>query len=150
MRPTGGGIVRHGEDLIYSVIARRSSNPAFEKIRISYLAFHEIIQTAFQAIGIETRLFRCDEPAFRNRSRLGDPSSECFRHPIPTDVGIGNQKLAGGAQWRRGEAFLHQGSVRLPRGISFDRLKEALIRAFKEKFQIQWEKSPAGFAPVPS
>lgn len=129
VRPTGGGLVEHGNDLIYSVIARRDSYPTFDKVRTSYLSFHEAILEAFRNLGIETRLLRCDE-AKRRSSAL----SECFNEPVATDLLMNERKIAGGAQWRRREAFLHQGSIQIPDSVSFERLKIVLIEAFQKKF----------------
>ena len=141
VRPTGGGLVHHGNDLIYSVIARRSSFPTFRQVRTSYLSFHEAVQEAFQKLGIETRLFRCDDSRARLNSKRALHLDDCFHRPVPTDLALGDQKIAGAAQWRRGENFLHQGSLQLPEGISFSALKEALLGAFKRKFGVRWESN---------
>lgn len=133
IRPTGGGLVEHGNDLIYSVIARRDSFSTFHQVRTSYLSFHEAVQKALQKLGVETRLMRCDDNR-RQRGRVTD----CFSQPVATDVLFQEKKIAGGAQRRRGAAFLHQGSVQLPPGISFERLREALIEAFACQFDIAW------------
>ena len=132
VRPTGGGLVRHGNDLIYSVMARRDTFPTFHQVRTSYLSFHEAVCAAFQKLGIEARLLRCDEVT--RHTGLG----ECFRDPVATDVLVDGRKAAGGAQWRRGVNFLHQGSVRLMRGISFEALKPALIESVADLFGIVW------------
>lgn len=139
LRPTGGGLVRHGNDLIYSVMARRDSFPTFRQARTSYLSFHEAVQEAFQKLGIETRLFRCDDPRARPLSKRASQPEDCFHRPVPTDVAWGEKKIAGAAQWRRKESFLHQGSVELLKGVSFEALKGALEEAFREKFGLVWE-----------
>ena len=143
VRPTGGGRVEHGNDLIYSVMARRDSYSTFHQVRTSYLSFHEALQTAFRALGVETELFRCDDSNARRNSKLPPGLEDCFKKPVPTDLQWKRRKIAGGAQWRRREGFLHQGSVQLVDGINYDRLKNALIRAFEEKFGIEFEKIPA-------
>ena len=134
VRPTGGGLVHHGNDLIYSVIARRHSFPTFYQVRTSYLSFHEAVQEAFQGLGVETRLFRCDDSRARLNSKRALHLDDCFHRPVPTDLALGDRKIAGAAQWRRGENFLHQGSIQLPEGVSFLDLKEAFLEAFKRKF----------------
>lgn len=136
VRPTGGGRVNHGDDLIYSVVARPDTFPTFRQVRTSYLSFHEAVQEAFQSLGVETEFLRCDDPELKKNSRrlIGD----CFKEPVPTDLALGGQKIAGGAQRRRAKAFLHQGSIRLPRGISFEALKKSLRSAFETKFEAEW------------
>lgn len=138
VRPTGGGLVRHGNDLLYSVIARRDSFPTFRQARTSYLSFHEVVQQAFRTLGIETRLFRCDDPLARTHARRVGLRDDCFTRPIPADVAVGNRKIAGAAQRRRREGFLHQGSIQLLDKNSYNDLKAALIESFRRKFDITW------------
>jgi len=140
VRPTGGGLVQHGNDFIYSVLARPDSFPTFRQVRTSYLSFHEVVQEAFSKLGFETSLFRCDDPKAKGNIRLADPSKDCFLAPVPTDVALRGEKIAGGAQKRVRGAFLHQGSIQLPEGSSFDRFKEAFLEAFERKFDILWRK----------
>ena len=135
-RPTGGGMVIHGKDLIYSVIARGDSFPAFHQARTSYLVFHEAVQEALLNFGVKTRLLRCDEA--KRPAGLRQKLSDCFKNPVGTDVLLEEKKIAGGGQWRRREGFLHQGSVEIPKGISFEHLKDALLKAFERKFNIRW------------
>lgn len=138
VRPTGGGRIRHGNDLIYSVIARYDSFVTFGRVRMSYLSFHEVIQEAFRKLGIETELFRCDDPKVR-RNPQSHSLGDCFDRPVPTDVGIGGRKIAGAAQRRKQNAFLHQGSIQLPNGVSYEDLKEKFIQTFEKKFGVVWE-----------
>lgn len=162
IRPTGGGLVEHGEDLIYSVVARKDTFPTFGRVRTSYLSFHEVVLEALQNLGAEPRLLRCDEVSkspsnrrypvpfvFNMRYRvpfdfgkrgLRRPLSECFKDPVATDVLEGNRKVAGGAQRRSAGVFLHQGSVRIPAGKSFEDLKGALVKSFEEKFGAAWKE----------
>lgn len=133
IRPTGGGWVQHGDDLIYSVIAWSHSFPTFDRVRTSYLSFHEAIQTAFRNAGLASRLFRCDEA-----QRIRRSSRDCFHDPVATDILAGGRKIAGGAQRRRAGVFLHQGSIRLPQGVCFEEFKRLFIRSFAEKFNVDF------------
>ena len=142
VRPTGGGLVRHGQDLVYSVCARRDSFPTFGMVRTSYLSFHEAVQDAFSVLGFETRLLRCDEvrPLTQPSPPKGGEGqlAECFKEPVATDVLLEERKIAGGGQWRRERSFLHQGSVQIPPGVSYEDLRDALKKAFAKKFGIDW------------
>ena len=72
VRPTGGGVVCHGNDLIYSVMARRDSFPTFHQVRTSYLSFHEAVQTAFLKLNHETEFYdhpTVSHPAQNDRQR---------------------------------------------------------------------------------
>ena len=124
--------MEHGQDLLYSVIGRKNSFPTFHQVRTSYLSFHEAVQEALQSLGVGSRLFRSDE------AKRALHTVDCFRGPVATDVLVEEKKIAGGAQWRRGDAFLHQGSIRLVKGTSFEAMKEALATAFERKFEIAW------------
>jgi lipoate-protein ligase A len=150
IRPTGGGLVEHGNDLIYSVIARRESYPAFHQVRTSYLSFHEAVQEALLSLGFATQLMRCDDPRVRKGMAGRVPSqrrtNSCFTDPVATDVLYRDQKIAGGAQRRKGSNFLHQGSIQLLNGVPYEDLKSALSKAFQKKFSIVWEESKAGYS----
>lgn len=143
LRPTGGGLVRHGNDLIYSVIARKDTFPTFGLVRTSYLSFHEAVQEAFRQLGIEARLLRCDEAKQMTHRGRQVAVRDCFKMPIATDVLLGKQKIAGAAQWRRSGAFLHQGSIQIPSRISFEALKGAFVAAFEKKFEVIWKEGEA-------
>lgn len=147
VRPTGGGLVQHGDDLIYSVMAHRNSFPTFQLVRTSYLSFHEAVQEALSELGIKARLFRCDEVKVLEKKRPRNQKlSECFKEPVATDLLYQEEKIAGGGQWRKREGFLHQGSIRLLAGLSFDPLKKALKESFRRKFDIVWEEAPLSMA----
>jgi len=135
IRPTGGGRVHHGKDFLYSVIARRDSFPTFQRVRTSYLSFHEVVQEALRQLGVETSLVRCDDSRARKNAKQG-AIEDCFGRPVPTDVCLGGRKIAGAAQWRRGNAFLHQGSIQIPAGISFESLRPPFVKSFLDKFSI--------------
>jgi lipoate-protein ligase A len=149
VRPTGGGLVKHGNDFIYSVIARPDTFPTFRQVRTSYLTFHEVVQEALQRLGFETSLFRCDDPKAKKNvkpqkgtgySLVACPLAlrDCFSTPVPTDVALGGQKIAGAAQKRTPNAFLHQGSIQIPRDVAFEDVKTAFVPAFGEKFGVAW------------
>jgi hypothetical protein len=94
---------------------------------------------------METRLLRCDEAKARNRRlnpfRTFLQKNCCFDEPVATDLLLGEQKIAGGAQRRRREGFLHQGSIQLPKGISFEELRGKLLESFERKFGIAWKRT---------
>ncbi len=56
-RPTGGGVVRHGEDLNYTLVAPIQIHPAFGRARESYAKIHELVKSTLHIFGIETTLF---------------------------------------------------------------------------------------------
>ena len=121
-RITGGGRVVHGEDLIFSLIARKEHDESFRSVRVSYWKIHEALKKGFETLGLGVRFYRCDENL--------PEGPDCFRFPIASDLALGKEKIAGGAQKRSAGTLLHQESVAL-----CGRKSEDLIRAFVKGFE---------------
>ena len=128
-RITGGGRVNHGKDLIFSLVARKEQDKSFSSVRMSYLKIHEAVKLAFESLGIQPRFFRCDEPL--------PPGKDCFRFPIATDLGIEEEKIAGGAQKRSAGTLLHQESVKIPKRVEARDFISSICRGFETIFEIQ-------------
>ncbi len=57
-RLTGGGTVIHGNDLIFSLIARKQDDPEkFESVDTSYRHLHEAVKLAFQNLGKSSEFY---------------------------------------------------------------------------------------------
>ena len=130
-RMTGGGIVEHGRDLIFSIVARKTDDESFKSVRLAYLKIHEAVKAAFEAGGLRPRFYRCDENLPRGR--------ECFGFPIATDLALGDKKVAGGAQKRSSGALLHQESIQDVHGLDLFDLAAALRLSFEKTFDIQFK-----------
>ncbi len=122
VRPTGGGVVYHGEDLIFSVIARKTAHESFGSVRASYVKIHEVIQAAFEQLGEKARFYSTQTELPRGR--------ECFDFPIESDLAVAGRKVAGGSQKRSVGIMLHQESIQ-PLGKN----PNELIRAIEDQFQ---------------
>ena len=132
-RLTGGGRVYHGEDLIFSLVARKKHDESFSSVRVSYWKIHEALKKGFERLGIESRFYRCDEEL---------PSgAECFDYPISTDLAVKNQKIAGGAQKRSAGALLHQESIQLPKSHDWNAVMKACLEGFEDIFGVNIEHS---------
>ena len=136
-RITGGGRVEHGKDLIFSLIALKRGDESFKSVRTSYLKIHEAVKEGFARLGKNVRFFRCDEKLARG--------PDCFLFPIATDLALGNEKIAGGAEKRSSGVLLHEESVKIPKGISAEELLRALKAGFEARFEIKLE--PADWVP---
>lgn len=97
-RPTGGGLVYHGEDTTFTVVAppghalhRATTAEAYRRI---HDAVARVLGASLQAAG-----------------DLARGQYECFQKPVAGDVVAGARKLAGGAQRRNRDGMLHQGSI---------------------------------------
>ena len=105
-RPTGGGIVMHGDDLCYT-IAVPPVHWLYElKRRQSYKVIGSIItQTLLQ---LNFLAYSAEE----SLNKISDKSSFlCFSHPAKHDVLVDGEKVAGSAQKRNQSGILHQGSL---------------------------------------
>ncbi|OGW89722.1 MAG: hypothetical protein A3A73_04525 [Omnitrophica bacterium RIFCSPLOWO2_01_FULL_50_24] len=59
-RATGGGIVRHETDFIYSLVVPIAARPALASVQESYFLIHRAFQQALKSLGLESELY--DEP----------------------------------------------------------------------------------------
>ncbi len=132
-RLTGGGRVLHGHDVIFSLIARKTDDESFRSVRTSYLKIHEAVKKGFELLGFKPRFYRCDENLPRGK--------DCFLYPIATDLALGREKIAGGAEKRSSGVFLHQESVKVPRGIDADEMTESIRKGFEAVFEIRFKNA---------
>jgi lipoate-protein ligase A len=128
-RITGGGYVAHGNDLIFSLVARKDHEDSFSSVRLSYWKIHEAVKLAFEEFGHRPRFFRCDENLPKG--------TDCFRYPIATDLALNDKKIAGGAQKRSGSVFLHQESVQIPGQEAGYGFMENIRKAFETVFDVR-------------
>ncbi|MBP9841712.1 MAG: lipoate--protein ligase family protein [Simkaniaceae bacterium] len=103
-RPTGGGIIFHTLDYAFSVLVP-ATHPRFsENILENYRLINEPVQRAIGATG----LLKEEPVPFDEASR-----HFCMAKPTKYDVMIGSRKVAGAAQRKKKQGFLHQGSIAL-------------------------------------
>ena len=108
-RLTGGGIVIHDGDLIFSAIFPIEAHPDFRSSRSSYRLIHRLIQSALQSLGKDTFL-KTGGCADQNLSPV---QMVCFERPICDDLMHEGKKIAGSAQRRSQNYLLHQGSIQV-------------------------------------
>ena len=107
-RPTGGGVLFHLWDLTFSVLIPKDHPGYTDDVMKNYKYINDAVLEAI-SIYLELPLVNLlpDEPV---------PESEvskhfCFAKPTKYDVMIGGKKVAGAAQRRKKNGFLHQGSI---------------------------------------
>jgi len=101
-RMTGGGLVPHGDDITYSIIAPATHPLAGLSARESYHAIHTTIAEWLAGQGVAAQLAA---PV------SGPGTGACFESPVEADVMAAGQKIAGAAQRRTREGLLVQGSI---------------------------------------
>ncbi len=104
-RWTGGGSVPHGEDLTYSLVTPIATPAAAAAPKMIYAALHTAIRDALVEENIAAGLAAAAAPKI---------SDACFANPVADDVLLNGRKIAGAAQRRTRQGFLHQGSIQLP------------------------------------
>lgn len=101
-RWTGGGLVDHGSDWTYSLIIPAGHAWSKESRRESYRVIHQAIRALLEQAGVGgIEIARTDSGV----------AEGCFVHPVPGDLLLGGEKIAGAAQRRTRDGLLHQGSV---------------------------------------
>ena len=108
-RPTGGGIVHHGTDLTYCIVAPRGSRVEQMPPMQFYGLIHQKWAEALQDHGIGCALMPC-----RNQSR-GSIPGDCFKEPVGRDLmdSSGKRKIGGAAMKRTRTGMMLQGSLEL-------------------------------------
>ena len=104
-RWTGGGSVPHGEDLTYSLVTPIATPAGAAAPKVIYAALHAAIRDALVEENIAAELAAAAAPKI---------SDACFANPVTDDVLLNGRKIAGAAQRRTRQGFLHQGSIQLP------------------------------------
>lgn len=108
-RPTGGGVVFHIWDFAFSVLIP-STYPHFSMSTLENYAFinNAVLEVVKNFFSLNCQLIQADAPSL-------DPSCErfCMARPTQYDVIYQGKKVAGAAQRRRKQGYLHQGTIAL-------------------------------------
>ncbi len=135
-RPTGGGLVLHGDDWTYSLVF--PFGDAWHGIRAqeSYLRLHQWVQKALGKLGFATELAPAQEVVLGKARR-------CFAGAEADDLVFSGKKIAGAAQKRNRNGLLIQGSIQLPpKAIARAEWENAFLEAATEMWNVQWSHLP--------
>jgi lipoate-protein ligase A len=148
-RLTGGGIVHHGDDLVFSLGLDTRLFPACRRVQASYVKVHSAVQNALLKHLVPAELYSPSSGAAPLGTEGPGTRNLCFERPVPGDLMVGGQKAAGGAQRRRRHHLLHQGSIRLTFGsrrlhpVAFaENVRHSLAALLRIEFRK--EELPAG------
>ncbi|MBM3879078.1 MAG: hypothetical protein FJ387_05090 [Verrucomicrobia bacterium] len=137
-RPTGGGLVLHGEDWTYSLVFP-PTHPWYRlRARESYQRVHAWLRQAFDLLAVLTEL--AVEPRV-------DAPGQCFVGAEQFDLLWQGSKIAGAAQRRTRSGLLVQGSVQPPAGLGISQAQwqNALCAAAERAGRVRWST----FVPAP-
>ena len=106
-RPTGGGIVRHGEDWTYCLVIPRAHESFNVPSLELYQYLHDSIAVALKHQSVETFLQPCPN------QRRGCIPGDCFHEPVGKDLMEKHtgKKIAGAAMKKTKGAILIQGTM---------------------------------------
>ena len=100
-RPTGGRALLHHREITYSVaMPARSAGAA----AAAYAFINEVLLDGLERLGVS---------ATRATGTAHAPPGlrPCFDAPSAHEIVLGERKLVGSAQWRRGDTLLQHGSI---------------------------------------
>lgn len=140
-RPTGGGIVLHDDDLTFSLCGDSRLFSGMSRAEDSYARIHQAVVDGFRFLARfgQELVLNCGEDG---KEKHGSHASVCFREPVKHDVMLGNKKLAGGAQKRSGNYFLHQGTLQdLDGKFTFSQALSALCEGMQNAFSVRFQIS---------
>jgi len=135
-RPTGGGIVYHGSDLVFSFGADSKLFQHLKSTGSSYRWIHSMFQQGFKRKGISVQ--GVDEGDIKPKGQEVCRGL-CFENPVAGDLTYEGRKVAGGAQKRQKNYFLHQGSI----SLSFSKNSSLDKTSFAEIIKTEFEKALA-------
>lgn len=107
-RPTGGGILFHLWDLTFSVLIPKNHPGYSDDVMKNYKYINDLVLIALSEY-LETPLLSLLP---ENPIPIDEVTKHfCFAKPTKYDVMIDGKKVAGAAQRRKKNGFLHQGSI---------------------------------------
>lgn len=110
-RPTGGGVVFHIWDLAFSFLMP-SSHPRFSKNTLeNYQFVNEVVRTTMKKFLQKSSKITLTDQDFP--FAVDSLQNFCMARPTIYDVVLDGRKIAGAAQRRKKQGYLHQGTISL-------------------------------------
>lgn len=110
-RPTGGGVVFHMWDLAFSVLIPSGSSLYSQNTLENYELINQVVfKIVEEFVGRSTLMSLTPHDAMMKNP---DQAFFCMARPTKYDLVIGKKKIAGAAQRKMKQGFLHQGTIAL-------------------------------------
>lgn len=130
-RPTGGGLVEHGDGFTYSLLLPRMHPLAALPTLELYRSIHEAVRCALLAMGKKAKIaFARPKLTAQSPKRI----ARCFVAPVCCDLVVASRKIAGAAIRKTKEGTLIQGEVKA------DLNRSTLLRATAARFGARFEE----------
>ncbi|RXJ97479.1 ligase [Malaciobacter molluscorum] len=149
-RITGGGVLFHGHDLSYSLILPSSYMTGLS-VKQSYEQICQFLLTFYRNLGLNTCFAKDSKNVTLSKSEFCQVGFEAY------DILVNDIKIGGNAQKRSKKMIFQHGSIPIKSTkkdikigssledfsikLSFDDAKQKLIEAFKETFNVKFEKT---------
>jgi lipoate-protein ligase A len=122
--------VFHGEDLIFSLVARYEGGQALlSSVQTSYAKIHEGVKMGLESCGLD--------PEFYGHEDALPKGNDCFDFPVTSDLSWKGKKIAGGAQKRSNGVLLHHESIQVPPGVGREELLRAVRHGLEKVFGVE-------------
>ena len=109
-RPTGGGIIFHIWDLSFGILIPNGHEGYSNKALDNYQYINRMVQEAVQKVIQEEGIGLLPIDPTHEKASV---KHFCMAKPTIYDVMLGGLKIAGAAQRKKPQGFLHQGSISL-------------------------------------
>lgn len=121
-RPSGGGVIFHGDDLSFALIVGCDHPLYSDNVLQSYRNINSVIMKALLRLWPELEK---QDLGLLSEAEDDHPQQFCMAKPTIYDVVVGGQKVVGAAQRKKPNGVLHQASICL-RVPDPDRIKPLL------------------------
>lgn len=138
-RPTGGGVVFHGEDLTFSLIFQSP----WARPKEIYARLHGGIERAFWLTGALDSSRQGQVASQAYLPQQNGMATGCFVNPVEDDLLSGGQKVLGGALRRFGSTVLYQGSLQCAGARQRPVFRRAIRQGLEETLAVCFQTSPA-------
>lgn len=137
-RPTGGGVVFHGEDLTFSLVFESK----WSRPKEIYAQLHSSIENILlqKASFFSSRQEAVDGQAYAP-SHQGKAMG-CFANPVEDDLLAGGRKILGGAIRRFGNKVLYQGSLQCEQARTKPIFRHCVAEAIGKALNVSFRINP--------
>ncbi|HJO48872.1 MAG TPA: biotin/lipoate A/B protein ligase family protein [Candidatus Scalindua sp.] len=148
-RPTGGGIVYHGNDITFSIVKKRMQPGKQENITSFYKLIGESLLRGLERLGLTGTSYYPEEESLRS-AQEGKPlnnrlpqQSFCSETPAKYDIMINGSKVAGYAARKSQGAVLCQGYLDV-----YERWEEKYNGSHEKAINLLFDNLAASFKDV--